>query len=265
MQKNIVKKGLAIAIIVLFICVAVSPGFYAEGVKPLKPKINPFSNKSVNFEVIEFKSDGIKEKTIVELTYEEAKEFGRKLKDIKTAEEELSIYKEYGFISEDVTLEKLKLGMLEKAQRNDLTEEKLKQYMEKGFSLIPKPNFNINLNCLVQGQNIGPFRLILGLSSITRVINLILWTRFNIHNLVPSVDLLNTQVGGLLEISAIDGLLNDINYYLFGGFFLMLCFVGYYINLLGFPFPYFWILPFITLFDSWFGYAAFVATVGYEL
>lgn len=259
------SKGLVFAVIILFIGVAFSPSFYAESLEPLNPEITPVNNKNVGFEVIEFKPDGTIEKTIVKLKLEEAKEFGKKLKDIKTAEGKLSIFKEYGFIPEEVTLETLKLGMEEQAKRIDLTGEKLKQFVEYRASFFKSNYVKINIKCYVQGENFFPLRLIIGLSSITRAINAFLLPFFSPHIFIPSVDLLNTQFGLFNGISAKDGLLNDIFYKYFFGSYAMLGFVGYYVNVFPFPLIIIPLIPILTFLDWWFGYSAFVILSGGEV
>ena len=264
-KKNVfLNKTLIIGIVILFLSVSVSPGLNARINEKLTEEIyTRGKGQVVTFKVTEFKSDGTTEKTVVEITHEEAKELKNKLKNIKTSGEQLSLYKKYGLIPEDVTLEQLKTGMKEKAERNGLTEDKLNQLIEKVFS---KRNYSLKLNqmCYVSVTQQSYLRLIFGLSFITRAINAFIWSNLDLNFYVPSIDLLNSHLGFFDDINVKNGLSDNIYYSTtFFGIVAMLCFVGFYIHesdsLL------FWFFPFLTHTESWFGYAAFVIVYGEEI
>ncbi|MFW6121071.1 MAG: hypothetical protein ACOC80_09270 [Petrotogales bacterium] len=262
MQNNIWKKSLVVAVICLFIGLAFAPSINANiNAKPTEDITAVGKGRLVKLGVTEFKPNGTTEKTIVKMTFEEAKELKNKLKDIKSSDERLSLYKEYGLIPEDVTLEKLKAGMKEKAKRNGLTEEELAQ-LNGPLHIFPSLIFHArNKYCYVSGENNLGLRLILGLSAFTRIINWFIWN-FLQKNLVPSIDLLNTQIGLGVGVNAKNGHLPNIGF--FGpGITMMLGFVGFYINAFPLFGPHF--LPFLVAWDSWFGYAAYVGVTGYDL
>jgi len=265
------KKFLVFGITILILGVSIAPSLNAEIYKKNTEEARPFRKaRDVKFEVIEFKSDGTIEKTIVELTIEESNEFKNKLKETNTYEEKLSLYKKYGLIPEDVTIEKLKKGMQEKAERYGLTEEKLSQITDNDFPILSDFEiFEINTMCAVIGLNIGTFRLILGLSTITRAVNAyllyysIICKLLKLEIFVPSIDLINSQMGFIGNIHAINGIFPDIDLdIMMFGILGMLCFVGFYIH--GSDYWPLWFFPIFTVFELFFGYAAFFLVAGNE-
>lgn len=257
------NKTFIIGIIILFLGVSISPSLNASINEKLTNNINNHGlGQVVKFKVTEFKSDGTTEKTVVEMTIKDAKELETKLKNMKAYEDKLSLYKRYGLIPEDVTLEQLKVGMIEKAKRNGLTEEKLNQLIEGIFS---QRNYSLELNqmCYVSVTQKSYLRLLFGLSLITRAINAYIWSKLDLDFYVPSIDLLNTHLGFYNDINAKNGLSDDIYYESFFGVVAMLCFVGYYVH--ESDSMLFWFFPFLTHTDSWFGYAALAFIYGEEI
>jgi hypothetical protein len=261
----------SIVIVILLLGTLIAPCLNAEIYKKTNEKKPLGKVKEVSFEVIEFKSDGTKEIKIVEMTIQESKELKNKLKEISTSDEKLSLYKEYGLIPEDVTLEKLKKGMNERAESIGLSEEKLSQISEKNFNILTDFDFfGINSRCSVIGSNGCPLRLIFGLSTITRVINcyLLFYSYFlnflNLNIIVPSIDLINSHLGFIISFQALNGLHPDIN--LDGlsifGILGMIGFVGFYVHASDY-WPFF-LLPVLTFMDAFFGYSALVLVAGNE-
>lgn len=260
MRYNMKKEILiAIGIILMFFCVGIQPAFADISFKSGE-EYPTLKERDFKFDVYEFKPDGSTEKTIVELSLKEAKKFKNKLRNINSSEERLSLYKQYGFIPEDVTLEKLKYGMEEKAKRNGLTKEKLRQLINKStyFKYILK----LDIMCLTEGNNMGPFRLILGSSSITRGLNAFIFNLLGPDYYIPSIDVLNIQIGMIYDVIVKDGLFKDYHFGNGLGIVAMLSFVGYYIH--GSGAFWLWFSPIFTLSDSWFGYCAFLILLGVE-
>ena len=251
MKVSMVRQVFVVGIIFLFVGVGVSSTFSAQYNKNISKKNPNFNNKSFEFIVTEFKADGTKEDTIVKMTYEHAKNFIKDLKELKDQEEKLSLFKNYGLIPESVTLEQLKLGMENKAEINGLNEELFEKLGNDYF-------LNFNLFCTVDGVTYGFLRFLLGLSAITRVINTILWGELDIYRFIPSIDLLNCQIGGL-DVFVKDGILADFHFDGLG-ITLMAGFVGYYVH--GTNAPFFYLCPIFTFLDYWFGSAAFVGIFG---
>ena len=250
MENNLFKRGLVIGIIFLFFGVGISTSFSAQFNNNIsKINSNLIDNKTFEFIVTEFKADGTKEDTIVEMSYEQAKNFVKDLKEIKSQEEKLSLFKNYGFITESVTLEQLRVGMEKKAEINGLNEELLKKF---GNNLFLK----YNLKCSVEGENFGFIRLLLGSSAVTRILNFFLMALFDIYFFIPSIDLLNNQIG-FLDVIVKNGRLQDFDFTGWG-ITVMAGFVGYYIHCI----PLFIFSPILTISDCWFGSAAFVGVFG---
>jgi len=256
MRNNLLKKGLVVGIILLFIGIAVAPSLSAQlnrNTSKITPNLN--DNQTIEFIVTEFKSDGTKEDTILELSHEQAIKLIKDLKVTINPEEKLSLFKNYGFIPEYVTLEQLRLGMEEKTEINGLNEGKLGIFGDF---------LKLNLMCSVFGCNIGPFRLLLGSSAITRALNTILFVFFGIDvdHLIRSIDLLNCHIGFLSDVSVSSGVLPDFDFDLGAGIIVMVGFVGYYIH--GSDAFFFLFYPFLTINDFFWGYATFFGLLGNE-
>jgi len=262
-KKNFFNQTFIIGIIILFLGVSISPSLNASINEKITNNITYGRiGQVVKFKVTEFKSDGTIDKTIVEMSLNDAKELETKLNNMKTYEDKLSLYKRYGLIPEDVTLEQLKAGMIEKAERNGLTEDILNQIIERIFS---KRNYSLELNqmCYISTTQKSYLRLLFGLSLITRAINAYIWSNLDLDFYVPSIDLLNTHLGFYNDINAKDGRSDDIYYESFFGVVAMLCFVGYYVH--ESDSMLFWFFPFLTHTDSWFGYSALTIVYGEEI
>jgi hypothetical protein len=247
MKGMMYRRGLTIGIICLFFIIGISPSFFAQSNRKISIINHNFKdNKSLEFIVTEFKADGTTEDTIIEMTYECVNNFVKDIKEIKNQNEKLSLLKNYGFIPESVTLENLRLGMEKKAEINGLNEEMLKKFGNENF-------FKYNLLCNIEeGNIIFGIRFLLGLSPITRILNYFLWEVFRINRFIPSIDLLNCQIGGL-DVVVKDGLLPDFHFRN-DGIMVMAGFVGYHVHGIGILI----FCPILTFFDWWWGSAAFV-------
>lgn len=264
-KKNVFfNKSLIIGLTILFINMSVIPTLSININEKLTEQVNNIRGKEqfVKFKVTEYKSDGTIENTIVKITQEKANDLKNKLENIKTSGEKLSLYKKYGLIPEDVTLEKLKAGMKEKAERNGLTKDKLNKIIENG---ILKRNYSMETNqmCYISVTQKSYLRLLFGLSFFTRLINAYIWSNLDLNFYIPSIDLINTHLGFYNDINVKNGSSDDIYYKSYFGVIAMLFFVGFYVHESDSLF--FWFFPFLTNTDCWFGYAALVILYGAEI
>jgi len=189
--------------------------------------------------------------------------FRKELKDVKDEEERLSIYKKYDLISQDVTSEKLRADMEERARRIDFSKNKNKDI--SGIAETNLPNFLKNFvsvknyMCLVSGWVAIGMRLYFGLSWFTSLINGVMFYYLKLSQLlIPSIDAMNTGivVGG--DFRTKNGTLPN-NGEDFDGFmfYLMIGFVGFVISM--FPIP---IRRLILDWEDFFGFAVFAYALG---
>ena len=197
MIKNVFRKGLALGIIILFVGVAILPGTYAN-----VSNLNTVQQKTVSFNInnrgelntvlfseedvveiliTENKPDGSIEETIVLLPREQVEELSEELKEAREPEEKLAIYKEYELIPQDVSLEQLRIGMLQKAQHLGLTQKKMENLNRLAFHVknVFSSNTSFNYNCSVYGEITNGLKYLFGLSAFTSFIKFLfrLWFR----------------------------------------------------------------------------------------
>jgi hypothetical protein len=161
---------------------------------------------------------------------EEVKQLREELRNAEGEEERLSIYKDYGLIPQHVTLDKLRAGMEEKAQRLGITREKLEEIQKQIFKNIRNNDIIsivLRFLCYVEGDAGWGLRLYLPMSFFTARINS-LFVLLGLPIAIPSIDLMNI---GLVFLGGIytSGIIRppkDQNY--FGiMFYLVLGFVGF--------------------------------------
>ena len=271
MQKNnFLKKGLVIGIIILFVGVAILPGTYAN-----ISNLNTVQQKTVSFNInnrgelnrvlfseedvveiliTENKPDGSIEQTIVMLPREQVEELSEELKEAREPKEKIAIYKKHELIPQDVSLEQLKIGMLQKTQHLGLTQRKMENLNKLVFPIKNVFSYNtaFNYNCSVYGEITYGMKYLLGLSAFTSWINFLFKLWF-IPYRIPSIDLLDIYITEKGILDAVNGSLPDFhtNY----GFLIAVIFgfVGY-----SFVVPP---VPGVLLGGEFFGYAAVVGAL----
>jgi hypothetical protein len=248
------RKWLATGIILLFVAIAFFPITNARN-NTIVPK--PFSTpeKVVSITVLEYKADGTIGKYVVKMTQGQAERLNRELSGVKDLDIQLSIYKKYNLIPQDVTAEKLRRGMEEKAQRLGSEVQMLQEDMTKWKSNNFLSNhFCMNTFCVVESDWILGLRFLGGLSLITSIFNAILFASgFNLY--LPSIDLFQINIGYFGDLYLYDGILPDSS---IGGLPIasfILGFVGYYLSAFS---P----TVFITFWGDYAGYA--VACLGFQ-
>ena len=227
-ENNFLKKGLVIGIIILFVGVAILPGTYAN-----VSNLNTVQQKTVSFNInnrgelntvlfseedvveiliTENKPDGSIEETIVLLPREQVEELSKELKEAREPEKKIAIYKEYELIPQDVSLEQLRIGMLQKAQHLGLTQKKIENLNRLAFPIknVFSSNMAFNYNCSVYGKITQGMKYLFGLSAFTSSINFLfkLWL---IPYRIPSVDLLDIFVTENGKLDAVNGSLPDFH------------------------------------------------------
>lgn len=256
MRRNFQTKEIALFFIALFIGLAIAPGIHAEFEKNNSRSIvNSTTNKLIKLTVSEYKSDGTIEKKIIELPQDKLDELNDRLKDVKDEDEKLSIYKEYRLIPQNVTSEKLRAGMEEKAKIMSLTKKNLEK-IRSAFGRMPSGIRNyfimINFVCAINVEGAYSLYLRLGVSFFTSRVNYLLWILADVFGLsisyLPSIDLIDTGFIGLGNIATWGGLGPDKNLRFNPMFGILAGFVGYCIR--------------SPLRIQFMGYAAFVFAIG---
>jgi hypothetical protein len=141
-QNTIIKKGLIVGIVLLFLTIGFSPIITAQD--------NTKSIGSVPITILEYKADGTVEKTVVRMSPEQADNFHEEMRNAQDLDSRLSIYKKYNLISQDVTADTLQAGMQEKARSMGLTQDDLMSQFRSSQSLFP-PFVRRNIFCYVSG------------------------------------------------------------------------------------------------------------------
>jgi hypothetical protein len=262
-KNNLIKKGVVVAVILLFIGLAFSPSINANtDIKLPKAVQNATEDEIVEIIVTEYRSDGTIEKSAIEMPRIKAKELRKELNDVKDEEERLSIYKKYDLITQDVTCGQLRANMEEKAQRIGLIKNKLETISSVAETNLPNflNNFVFvkNYKCSINGYVALGIRLYFGLSRITSIINGVLHYGLGLLLSIPSADLMNTGIVWGGELKTKNGTLPNNSEDFFGFmFYLIGGFVGFVISM--FPIP---IRRIILDWEDFFGYAAFAYAFG---
>jgi hypothetical protein len=138
MQIIIVKKGLIVGIVLLFLTIGFSPIINADG--------NTIG--SIPITIFECKADGTVKRTVFRMSHEQADSFHEEMRKTQDLDTRLSIYKKYNLISKDITVDSLRAGMEEKAQRMGLIQNGLMSLFRIKRPLFP-PHVYKNINCSV--------------------------------------------------------------------------------------------------------------------
>jgi hypothetical protein len=223
------RKCLAIGIILLFVGIACSPITNARNNTTISKPFS-FTEKNVSIIVQEYKPDGTIEKSVVKLSKIQAEALRGELNNVKDLDTRLSIYKKYHLIPQDVTDEKLRLGMEEYAQRFGPEIETLQNMTKWKNNNFLSEHFSMNFFCKMATFVIGALRFLCGLSFITSMINSYLFNN-QITPLIPSIDLFQISVGFVGVLGTTNGTFPDSNKNGMPFAFFILGFVGYCVSI----------------------------------
>ena len=138
-----VWNGLVVVIVFLLMTIGFTPIINAN--------INTTTQTigTVPITILECKADGTVQRTVFMMSPEQADSFHDEMRNAQDLETKLSIYKKYNLISQDVTVDTLKAGMEEKAQRMGLTQDGLMPQFRGNRSL--RLHVYRNIFCSVSG------------------------------------------------------------------------------------------------------------------
>jgi hypothetical protein len=249
MDKNpLIRKGIAVGIILLFVGITCLPTISAHDDTILSKAFSiPQKEDTASITVLEYKPDGTIGKSVMKMSLEQVVKLREELRDVKDLDTRLSIYKKHNLIPQNVTADTLRLGMEERAQKIYPEIERL----QKLIANSEDPHFCINLNCEVSTGIAYGLRFLGGLSLITCILNGFNLFDINVNGpFIPSIDLFQVLFGYAGDFSAINGILPDC---WSAGFwyavFLLGC-VGYFFKLTPIP------NIFITTWCWYLGYSA---------
>jgi len=245
--KTWLRRVSAVFTIALLLVLAFAPSINADTEKNIPHLIaNSTDNKLVKLIVTEHKPDGTKETKIVKLPRSQVEEMRERLKTAKDLDERLLVYKDYELIPQDITTEKLRAEMEERAQRLGLTSDKLEKMTSTrtGFSNDNGRVSVLNLLCLAVGGMSFLLPLFFGLSFLTARINSLisfLWQLFDLRAIplyIPSFDLACISFALVGFFRTESGLLPESDIGFSRMFLLLIGFVGFSIGQLPILFPY---------------------------
>jgi hypothetical protein len=164
----LLRKGLAVGIILLFVGVTIAPAINANDDKIVsKPFSLPKNEDMIPITVMEYRPDGTIGKSVVKLSKIQVEKLRTELKNAKDLDIRLSICKKYNLIPQNVTIETLRLGMNEKALEMGITQNKLECMVKNeitNYQTLSNKSDYMNLLCTVDGYGysriIGGFHLI---------------------------------------------------------------------------------------------------------
>jgi hypothetical protein len=193
------------------------------------------SEKEISIVVREYKPDGTIEKSYVKMSHGQLESLKGELSGVLDLETQLTIYKKYHVIPQNITSEKLRAGMEEKSLRLGISEEKLEKMLIKNVRSKGSPwgtsSIIRNSHCEVIADLVGSISLFFGLSPLTNNINfftgVLLDRLFNITFAFKSADFLDFSLalGGILITT--HGDFPDNAWYGFGAHLLIIGFVGF--------------------------------------
>lgn len=253
----LLRKSLAVCIILLFVAMTFSPIINAQNNTIVSKSFSiPEKENTVSITVLEYKPDGTIGKSVVKLPKIQADKLRGELNNVKDFDIRLSIYKKYNLIPQNVTSEKLRLGMEERARSIGPKIEQLQKSVThyKGNNFGPFGFFCCNFKSRVYGVAMLGLRFFGGTSLITSFMNaFIFWCGLDTPYLL-SKDLFQFHVSILGGLQTYNGTLPDSEVVGVFESSLIFGFVGYVVGNIPLPFV------FLTDLCEYVGYA--VASMG---
>jgi hypothetical protein len=229
------RKWLAVGIILLFVGVTIAPAIDANNNTIVSKQLSlPTGEDIVPITVLEYKADGMIGKSIVKMSGNEAEKLRIELDGTDDTSLRLSIYKKYGLIPQNVTLDNLRAGLTKNAQKLGLTQQRLEQIALKDRSLfLHQENqmslkcININMFCDVHGEFAISILLPMGFSLFTFYILR--------HYEFKILDIRDSILSLFSSIKTTNGLLPDFWSEHSWSFTKIIGFIGYWIYIPGEP------------------------------
>ncbi|RLF31699.1 MAG: hypothetical protein DRN07_06625 [Thermoplasmata archaeon] len=225
MKNNTMKKGFAVGVIALFLCLSVTSVYGAESSVKSRESSGAMQEAVVEIEVDEYRADGSINTVIVPLTQDEVNNLKEDLLSAKTADERFAIFKEYGLIPEEKTMEELKNDMYARAEAMGLTREKVAQLASRFEPIVKqRPPILLDFFSRVNTVYMGGGTVRVGLSALIGYLNFLRgWN-------LPKADFFDVS-WGLLGVVDSSGLIVQHQLVTFPGIMCLVGFVGYNIKL----------------------------------
>lgn len=263
-----ITKGLAVGIIFLFISLAFTPFVSAYQQTEVISSHTSSKGGIVRLIVSEYRADGSIKRVPFVMSRDEFNSMKNELKGTKLIDGQLSVYKKYGLIPENVSGEKLQQGMMEKAEKMGFSQSQINVLSSQNqvVSLSRRPRwFLISMDFFssVDGVLMFNFKFHDGLSVLTSPINvLFLYSHFygNTSFYLHSADIIDVFLSASGDITTRR---HDISDEVIA--VVMSGFVGYMIDVSPFAiiYPLLSVIPFplLSLFSIFSGYAIFEGTL----
>jgi hypothetical protein len=254
---SIEKKGLVVGVVLLFIGTTFSSVVEASkvdnGLLKIKQKVE---YKLVRVNCYEFKSDGTIEKTTIMLPKSEHFQMRKSLSLTTSTEERLEVYKKFGVLPANVTIQKIKKGYNHYLQTKKINVAAIRKYANSRKT-SPLLNVIINFNCRIDAIITLGISVDFGANAIIKYWNAIVAFLYYLHfNLfyLPGIDLgvISSSLSGIVQTW--NGTFPDSYTGLLFLKMIILGFVGYYLE----DVP----LPIFCIYGDYFGYAVSVIATG---
>jgi hypothetical protein len=218
MRKSFHNKYSIIAVITLFLILAITPAIQAASIN----KFTDIEEEFFKIEIEEIKADGSIDKKDVELSKTKTNELKKELLSTKSVDSQLSILKKYNLIPQDKTVKDLENEMNEKASSFGITPKDDPQQEKFRLPIL------LQFFKKVSATYFGGVSINLGLKFLINIINLIPLIK------LPTFDFVDV-FGGSYGVVITEGLFLNNSHVLitFPGISGMIGFVGYRIK---FPF-----------------------------
>jgi hypothetical protein len=255
------RKCLAVGIILLFIGTTFSSVIEANRVDNglLKIKQN-VEEKLVRVNCYEFKSNGSIEKTTIMLPKSEHLQMRKALSSTTSSEERLEVYKKYGVLPANVTIQKIKEDYEQYLQAKKINVAAIRKYANT-HKTKPLFDITINFNCRIDAIITLGISIDFGTNAIVQYWNSIVYLYYGLFYdpallkwFLPGIDIgvFSNTLSGIIQTW--NGTFPDTYS---GPLFLkmiLLGFVGYYLEDLA--------LPIFCIYGEYYGYAVSVIATG---
>jgi hypothetical protein len=255
---SMVRKYLAVGIILLFIGVAVAPSISANNGDELLKIKQSLVRKVFPVTRYEYKPDGSIEKTTIRLSQRECLQLNQALSFTTSLEEKIEVCKKYSVLPPGASLQKIKSNFNQSLIVRKINITAIQNYV-RNHNLFRFFGITLNSMCSVFISTVKAIRFNYGMNAILRYFNvlILIWgfitQSFN-YIYIPGIDLFDCSLSVLANAQTANGILPNSSMYLSLCLMMMVGFVGYAIDLT--------LLPFITYLEFFVGYTAFILALG---
>ena len=251
------KVWLVVGIILLFVGSSCSPVITAEKIQERVTLNQSLEKTFVRVYCYKYEPEGVVKKTVIFLPKSQYLKMTHALSLTSSMDQRLEVYKTYGILSSNESVQRIKEQYTQYLLMQKINVSSIQEYFIRLKTEFPR--IVVNLNCKVEAHGQSGININLGTNAITQLWNAITLHYYLIHGIppvyLPGVDLGAFCLGvyGLVDVK--DGIFPD-QWQRLGVFaFLLLGFVGYYIETIPLPIVFYGG-------NSYFGYSVVVLAIG---